>query len=153
MREALRLASAVPQINRTAAAGPALEASAKAHAGGIPCAAGTVVTVDLIGMHRSSAHWGPAAGRFAPQRWLAPGGCPAAQHWLPFGAGPKSCIGQVLALLTVERLVGAVVGAFELRLAPGYRPQFVQTVTLRLSNGLELLIRPRTAPLSTSHLP
>jgi cytochrome P450 len=51
-------------------------------------------------MHRSPALWGPDAGDFVPERFLAENAASLPKHaFRPFEMGPRNCIGQELAMI------------------------------------------------------
>lgn len=70
--------------------------------------AGTLVIFHMFALHLLPSIWGPDATQFRPERWLD-GGKKAAWTFLPFGGGPRNCIGQQFALIeaayTVVRLL------------------------------------------------
>ena len=70
---------------------------------------GEVVLTDFIGAHLDPVHWDDPL-RFDPDRFL-PG---VAKHrdayaYLPFGGGPRSCIGNHFALLEATAALGRIV--------------------------------------------
>ena len=57
-----------------------------------------------LSLEVAPASWGANADAFRPQRWLdspATGGAPSTLCWLPFGAGPRGCLGTRLGLTEV----------------------------------------------------
>ncbi|GME50131.1 hypothetical protein W97_05620 [Neofusicoccum parvum] len=60
--------------------------------------------------------WGADADAFRPERWLERDVVPFA--WVPFGLGPRVCIGQELALLEMKLFLVMTVRAFDL--VPAY---------------------------------
>ncbi|MFI5863913.1 cytochrome P450 [Streptomyces sp. NPDC051546] len=66
--------------------------------GGYAVEAGTDVLVCPYLAHRDPALW-PDPERFDPQRFTAPGGRPAVPGaYVPFGIGPRACLGMQFAL-------------------------------------------------------
>ncbi|KXJ81215.1 hypothetical protein RP20_CCG021013 [Aedes albopictus] len=64
----------------------------------------------------------PRAKEFLPERWLKPPepGCPHAKDahpfvYLPFGNGPRTCVGRRLAMLEMEILIARITRLFEYR--------------------------------------
>ena len=65
--------------------------------------AGTLITVDMYNLHYNSDLWGPLDPQeFHPERFATK------RHpmaWIPFGAGPRNCIGMRFALLEMKMLL------------------------------------------------
>lgn len=64
----------------------------------------------------------PRAKEFLPERWLntKEPGCPHAKDahpfvYLPFGNGPRTCVGRRLAMLEMEILIARITRLFEYR--------------------------------------
>ncbi|MDX2816290.1 cytochrome P450 [Streptomyces sp. NPDC006207] len=91
LKEAMRLYPAAPVIGRRSAAATRV--------GGHLVPAGADVIVVPWVIHRHPGHW-PEPGRFDPGRFTPQ--AEAARHryaWLPFGGGPRACIGRHFSLL------------------------------------------------------
>lgn len=82
-------------------------------------------------------------GRFAPQAQArVPRGA-----YLPFGTGPRVCIGSLFAITEMTLLAAMVLQRFRLRLpdpAPPVRAEL--NVTLRPAAGMPLVLEPRPRP-------
>jgi cytochrome P450 len=63
--------------------------------------------------------------------------------YLPFGAGPRICIGATFALQEATLVLAAVMRRFQLQLAPGFAVWPLQRVTLRPRGGLPMRIAAR----------
>ncbi|MGW3233351.1 cytochrome P450 [Kitasatospora sp. NPDC001095] len=61
---------------------------------GVPLAAGTIIGFSTYAIHREDAHF-PDPERFDPDRWPQ---APDRTIYIPFGAGPRKCVGDRLAL-------------------------------------------------------
>ena len=93
--------------------------------------------------HRRHDYW-PQADRFRPERFAA--GHEAGRHrfaYLPFGAGPRSCIGRQFALAEIQTALAVLVPRFTLRLVPGRRVVPVMTTTLGPGGGLWMTVHER----------
>jgi cytochrome P450 len=92
-------------------------------------------------------HGDPAAfpdpGQFRPERFLG-SRAPSKRVWLPFGAGPRHCIGNGLAMMTIKVILRTVLRRVELE--PD-RPEAERIVrrnfTLGPSRGARVLVRRR----------
>ena len=63
--------------------------------------------------------------------------------YLPFGAGPRICIGATFALQEATLVLGTIMRNFRLELAPGFAVWPLQRVTLRPRGGLPMRITAR----------
>ena len=109
---------------------------------GVAVPAGTLVIVCTWGLHRDPALW-EAPEEFRPDRFLdAPR--PAAGSYVPFGAGPRLCIGRDLALVEEVLVLATLLRERTVRPA-GPAPRVDALVTLRPRGGLPLHVE-RLAP-------
>jgi cytochrome P450 len=106
---------------------------------------GATVILPIYALHRHETLWErPQAfdpDRFAP---AAAGKRNRYQH-LPFGAGPKVCIGYALAMMEAEIILATLLARFEVSLPEGFRPEPRMWFTLRPHGGMPLTIRRRAA--------
>lgn len=63
--------------------------------------------------------------------------------YIPFGAGPRQCIGKHLAEMETCLTIALVAQRYCLRLAPGTRIDLEPLLTLRPRNGLPMTLHPR----------
>lgn len=110
--------------------------------GGYAIPAGSFVVLSPFITHRHPAFWENPEGfdpdRFAPERSQ---GRPA-YAFLPFGAGPRKCIGANLAMMWMQLIVPMVLREVRLDLVPGYRVEFEPSVALRPRPGCRMSIVP-----------
>ncbi|MFI5015245.1 MAG: cytochrome P450 [Hyphomicrobiales bacterium] len=94
-------------------------------------------------VHRHARLWDEPA-RFDPARFL-PGARERIDRYayLPFGAGPRICIGASFALQEAIILLAAITRHFRLDMQPGHEVRPVQRVTLRPDGGLPMTVRRR----------
>ena len=104
---------------------------------------GTLVVIAPYVVHRHRALWTHPDG-FDPSRFL-PGARETIERfaYLPFGAGPRVCIGQPFALQEACIVLATLARCFDWRLAPDYVPRPVQKMTLRPERGLPLVLSRR----------
>ncbi len=77
---------------------------------------GTVVVFSQFMTHRLPEIY-PEPNRFHPDRWLQL--APSPYEYLPFGAGPRRCIGGPLATVIMQIVIPMIWRKFRLRVAPG----------------------------------
>jgi len=63
--------------------------------------------------------------------------------YLPFGTGPRQCIGRDFALVEATLMLAYVLRRFDLRPIPGRTQGAVASVTLRPDCGLPMLVSHR----------
>jgi cytochrome P450 len=111
------------------------------HLGGYDLPKGSLLLTSIFNIQRHPEFW-PEPERFNPDRWLEPG----EQHrlaYMPFGAGPRKCIGNNLALMEGQLILASVLQQYELHLEPGQTVIPEQAVTLQPKGGLKMLLRSR----------
>lgn len=106
--------------------------------------AGTTALVSPYLLHRHPASW-PNPDRFDPDRFApgaaggsserpGPGGEPHERHsyaYLPFGGGPRLCIGNQFALMEMQILLAMLVRTFTVKPVPDQRIDPHPLITLR----------------------
>ena len=119
------------------------QANAADTIGGIKVGENARVLISPYVTHRHEAFWADPAA-FKPQRF-APGR-EAFQHrfaYLPFGAGPRACIGQHVALLEMHVALATLAQRYTLRLVPGRPVVAEMTTTLGPRGGLWMTVHER----------
>jgi len=112
---------------------------------GVHLPARTLVRVTPWLLHRDPAWW-PEPGAFQPERFL-----PGAPHeiprgaYIPFGLGPRVCLGQHFAVLEMTLIAALVLQRFTLAPLSATPPKPRMAVTLRPEGGLTLSLTPRSA--------
>ncbi len=135
LEEALRLYPPAAILSR--------EAIGEDVVAGVRIPAGTVVTVSPYVLHRHKTLWrDPSA--FMPARFM-PGEREAIDRYayIPFGAGPRVCIGMSFAMQEAMILLSDLLRNFRFDLAPGHRVEPAQRVTLRPRFGMLMTMRRR----------
>jgi cytochrome P450 len=102
---------------------------------------GTYVAPALALVHLDPAHH-PDPLAFRPERHLD--GSAAKRTWIPFGGGPRSCLGAGFALFEMRMVLRTVLAALDLRPArPADEPAKLRNITLVPARGAEVMARPR----------
>ena len=96
-------------------------------------------------LHRLPAYWqDPDA--FDPERFLPERSVDRPKFaYLPFGAGPRQCIGNQFALIEAQLIVATLVQGYRLHLVPGRKVEPWALITLRPRFGMPMMIE-RRAP-------
>jgi len=118
---------------------------------GEPIRAGSTVYIPVYAVHRHEKLWSDP-DRFDPRRF-EPEAAKARDRcsYLPFGAGPRICVGQGFAQMEAAAVLATLLRSFRLELRPGYIPEPRLRVTLRPAAGMPMRITGSSArdnPLS-----
>jgi len=105
--------------------------------------AGGMVLISSWILHRHRSLW-EDPNRFDPDRFLAERsvGRPRLAY-LPFGGGPRVCIGQMLAMNEAILILATLAQRFRLRLRPGHEVAIQNRITIRPRGGLPMLLSRR----------
>lgn len=96
-------------------------------------------------LHRHRTLWDNPE-RFDPERFSPERSAARPRFaYLPFGGGPRICIGMQLALTETIVLLAAIAQRYRLRLAPGEIVELAPKVTLKARGGLRMVLEPRQA--------
>ena len=131
MNESMRLYPPVPVVGRRSAQND--------EAGGYLIKAGSEVAVNIAGLHHHPAYW-PEAFEFKPARF---------EHFdlkgdnrfifMPFGGGPRICIGNNFAMLEMQLINAMLASRVEMELvSTDVKP--IALVTLKPENGVVMKI-------------
>ena len=108
--------------------------------------AGTLVLLSPWLLHRRARSW-PDPRRFDPGRFLGdapPSRGPARGDYVPFGAGPRLCIGRDMAVVESVLVLAGLLRDRTVSRPDGVPPPAVDAlVTLRPRGGLPLRLTPR----------
>lgn len=111
--------------------------------GGTSLPAGTMVIISPWLLHRRDEEW-PDPLRFQPDRFT---GAPASPTgYLPFGQGPRLCIGRQFALGEMAIIMHKLLARYRLQLPTGWsRPEAQALVAVHPRGGLALHVIPHEA--------
>ncbi len=135
LKEAMRLFPAAAMMQRCAQHNTRL--------GDVPVKRGTLISVPVYAIHRHRRLWSDPdtfdPSRFAPEQ--------AAHHaryqFMPFGAGPRVCIGGAFAMIEATVILAQLIRAAEFSCPPGFEPEPVARITLAPRNGMPLHVTMR----------
>lgn len=140
VQETMRLYPAAPLLLRTVRKATAL--------GEISLRPGASVYLPIYALHRHQAAWSRPElfdpDRFSPEQARV-------QHryaYLPFGAGPRACMGATLAMTEAVALLAVMLRRTRFSVSPGCHPCPIVRVTLRPQGDIPMLVEPRPRPLT-----
>ena len=130
INEALRLYPPFWMIDR--------EAVADDRVGDILIPANSTVIVYVYGAHHAPRYW-ENPETFDPERFTKENVAtqPPFTH-LPFGGGPRGCIGGNYAMLQILMILSTLLGKYDLELPPGQTIEPRAMVILRPKNGIRM---------------
>jgi cytochrome P450 len=136
--EAMRLYPPAPIITRTATRAFPL--------GGFTIPAGTVLVVPIYAVHHHETLWEDPE-RFDPSRFAPEQAKERHRYaYMPFGAGPRICIGSAFATMEAVAILAVLLQALRLRSTSGAVPDATMKVTLRPKQELQMQVERRAKP-------
>ncbi|MGN7710446.1 cytochrome P450 [Agrobacterium radiobacter] len=133
--EAMRLYPPAPVVTRTALQDFRL--------GEHDIPAGTVLYVPIYAVHRHTTLWDEPdrfdPSRFEPEKIKARHRC----AYMPFGAGPRVCIGNAFAMMEAVAILAALLQDVHLKNKSPANTEPLMRVTLRPENRLMMQVSPR----------
>ncbi|MBO9654392.1 MAG: cytochrome P450 [Agrobacterium tumefaciens] len=133
--EAMRLYPPAPIITRTALQDFTL--------GEHDIPAGTVLYVPIYAVHRHTALWNEPE-RFDPSRFGPEESRTRHRYaYMPFGAGPRVCIGNAFAMMEAVAILAVVLQTVHLENSSAAKVEPLMRVTLRPENRLMMQVRQR----------
>ena len=135
--ESLRLYPPAPAVQR--------KASTQTTVGGMSLPEGAFILVGTYNLHRHPAFWSNPE-QFLPERWID-GERPRSRYaYMPFGAGPRTCVGLHFASVEGPLLLALIGARYDLQLAQDHVEPHLM-VTLRPKGGIRMRLQPRHAPV------
>ena len=135
VEETQRLYPPVPVITRQAIADDGIA--------DLEIAKGSVVMVPVRLLHRLHRFWGEPE-RFRPERFLPGNRERIERHsYLPFGLGPRMCIGAAFGNREAAIMLAAILRRFRPHYAGGREPVPLLKVVLRADNGIPIALERR----------
>ncbi|XP_003624118.3 protein LUTEIN DEFICIENT 5, chloroplastic [Medicago truncatula] len=118
--------------------------------GEYPIKRGEDIFISVWNLHRSPTLWNDA-DKFEPERWPLDGPNPNETNqgfkYLPFGGGPRKCIGDMFASYEVVVALAMLVRRFNFQMAVGAPPVVMTTgATIHTTQGLNMTVTRRIKP-------
>ena len=114
--------------------------------GGYDLPAGTRLLASPFVAHRSPDLY-PHPARFDPSRWERLE--PSAYEYLPFGAGPRLCVGAQFAAQAVRIALAVALSRFRFEMVPGARvDRAVRGITLGAKHGIPMRLAAPGGPFA-----
>ncbi|XP_057799001.1 cytochrome P450 714C2-like isoform X2 [Salvia miltiorrhiza] len=135
INESLRLYPAVPVMAR--------EALKELEFAGTRIPKGVTIWILVIALHTDPNIWGPDSYQFKPERFAngTSGACKLPHLFMPFGFGPRICLGLNLAMVELKILLAHILSNFSISLSPKYVHSPSMNLVLEPRNGVHLVIK------------
>lgn len=132
LKESMRLYPPVPMMSR--------QAIADAQIDGHLIRAGTSVLIPMYAVHRHTKRWAHP-NEFDPARFaLEKERTIPRYQYMPFGAGPRVCIGMSFAMIEATAILATLMWRARFAAVPGHEPTPIARVTLMPSGGMPLKV-------------
>ncbi len=111
--------------------------------GGFEIPAGAYISILPYCLHRHPDYW-PEPAQFDPERFSPQQSQGRhAYAYLPFAAGPRTCIGAGMAMMEIQLVLAQLLPQFRVRPVPGHPIEPLATVTYRPRHGMQVFIEKR----------
>jgi cytochrome P450 len=119
--------------------------------GGYDIEPGAIIGLCPYVLHRHPDHWENPEG-FDPERFRPERAEKRPRYaYLPFGGGPRTCVGNHFAMMEAQILLAMIVREHRLELEPSHKVELDPVITLRPKHGIVVRRRPQPgSPASTS---
>jgi cytochrome P450 len=135
VQEAMRLYPPAPTLLRQAKTTTLL--------GGHQINPKTQIVIPIFALHRHTKLW-MNPNTFDPSRFARDQVKARSRYiYLPFGAGPRTCIGASFAMIETVAILAMLVRTFRFRPLMNYKPRPIARMSLRPLGGLPLMISTR----------
>jgi len=141
--ETLRLYPPLPLLLRTT--------KGKDTVGGCPVGKGSFMFIPLYALHRNQTFWSQPDD-FCPERFAPDSPNKIAKHqYLPFSAGPRSCLGSGFALLEMRIVLADFLCRFQFSAIEGRVPEPIALITLKPEGGVWIDVERLEGPDISRH--
>ncbi|XP_027933569.1 cytochrome P450 714C2-like [Vigna unguiculata] len=135
INEALRLYPPVTVVSR--------EALKDMKFGNLDVPKGFNLWIMVVSLHTNPEIWGDDAYKFKPERFAngTTGCCKLPHVYMPFGVGPRVCLGQNLAIVELKMIIALILSKFTFSLSPRYVHSPIFRLLIEPEHGINILVK------------
>lgn len=135
IQEALRLYPPAAFVSR--------EAYEETQIGHITIPKGICIWTLIPTLHRDPDNWGPDANEFRPERFAngVSNACKVPQAYVPFGLGPRLCLGRNFAMAQLKVVLSLIISKFTFSLSPNYKHSPAYRMIVEPGHGVNIIIQ------------
>ncbi|PIN12023.1 Cytochrome P450 CYP4/CYP19/CYP26 subfamily [Handroanthus impetiginosus] len=101
---------------------------------------GLSIWVPVLAIHHSEEIWGKDVNEFNPDRFASKSFVHN-RHFIPFGAGPRNCVGQAFALMEAKIILSMFISKFSFTISNKYRHAPINVLTMKPKYGVQILLK------------
>lgn len=107
---------------------------------GEPIPKKSIVFIGIHALHHSEKYW-PNPEKFDPERFTPEKAKDRPKFaYMPFGLGPRMCIGEHFAMMEMQLLLALLIQKFDFQYAGKEAPGYITLVTLKPENGMPMRV-------------
>ncbi|KAL2905124.1 Cytokinin hydroxylase [Bienertia sinuspersici] len=101
---------------------------------------GLSIWIPVLQIHHDKELWGNDANEFNPERFSSKSF--TSSRFLPFGAGPRNCIGQTFAIMEAKIILAMLLSQFRITISSTYRHSPMVVLTIKPKHGIQVFLEP-----------
>ena len=101
---------------------------------------GLSIWIPVLAIHHNEELWGKDVNEFNPQRFASKSFIPG--RFMPFGSGPRNCIGQSFAVMEAKIILAMLVSKFKFKISSSYRHAPMVILTIKPKHGVQVYLEP-----------
>ncbi|XP_068669472.1 cytochrome P450 714C2-like [Aristolochia californica] len=104
---------------------------------------GLNIWIPTMELHQNPKLWGPDAQEFNPERFAngVSGACELPLAYIPFGVGPRICLGQHFAMVQLKIVLSVILSKFAFFPSPTYRHAVAYRLVLGPEDTVNLIVK------------
>ncbi|XP_038698685.1 cytochrome P450 714A1-like isoform X2 [Tripterygium wilfordii] len=117
------------------------EALEETQVGNILVPKGVCIWTVISTLHRDPHTWGSDVNEFRPERFAdgVSKACKFPQAYIPFGVGPRLCLGKNFAMVQLKVVISLIVSRFQFKLSPNYTHSPVYRMLVEPGYGVAII--------------